>query len=173
MPLKTKTRSRTCAGYAESDIKDFITLLKPGVMSLVVFTGFVGMVLAPGTIHPFIGAAAIFAIALGSGAAGAINMWYERHTDALMKRTKKRPLPAGKMEPSTAIEYAVIMAVASVFLMSFAVNLVAAGLLLSAILFYVFIYTVWLKPRTLRILLLVAQRAHSLLSLAGLRLQET
>jgi protoheme IX farnesyltransferase len=136
------------ASLSGASVRDFVELLKPGVMSLVVFTGFVGMALAPGNIHPFIGAVAIFCIALGSGASGAINMWYERELDAKMKRTKNRPLPAGRMLPSTAIEYAVMMAFSSVFIMAVAVNFVAAALLLAAILFYVFIYTMWLKPRT-------------------------
>ncbi len=136
------------ASLSGASVRDFVELLKPGVMSLVVFTGFVGMALAPGNIHPFIGAVAIFCIALGSGASGAINMWYERELDAKMKRTRNRPLPAGRMLPSTAIEYAVMMAFSSVFVMAIAVNFMAAALLLAAILFYVFIYTVWLKPRT-------------------------
>jgi protoheme IX farnesyltransferase len=117
-------------------------------MSLVVFTGFVGMALAPGHIHPLIGAVAIFCIALGSGASGAINMWYEREIDSRMKRTRNRPIPSGRIHPSTAIEYAVMMAFSSVFLMGVGVNWAAAAFLLAAILFYVFIYTIWLKPRT-------------------------
>lgn len=144
----SKALYTSAAPLSGASVRDFVELLKPGVMSLVVFTGFVGMALAPGNIHPFIGAVAIFCIALGSGASGAINMWYERELDAKMKRTKNRPLPAGRMLPSTAIEYAVMMAFSSVFVMAIAVNFAAAALLLAAILFYVFIYTVWLKPRT-------------------------
>jgi len=132
----------------ESQIKDYIALLKPRVMSLVVFTGLVGIFLAPGDIHPFIGFIATFCIALGSGAAGAINMWYERDVDALMKRTQKRPLPDNRIVPQSALEFAVVTAFVSVFLMSVAVNFMAGALLLSAILFYVFIYTIWLKRRT-------------------------
>jgi len=129
-------------------ISDYISLLKPRVMFLVVFTALCGLLLAPGEIHPLIASVAILSIALGSGAAGAINMWYERDLDAKMKRTSKRPLPAGRMTPDGAIEFAVFLAFASVFMMAFAVNLAAAALLLLAILFYVFVYTVWLKPRT-------------------------
>lgn len=132
----------------ESQVKDFFALLKPRVMTLVVFTGIVGIYLAPGTIHPFVAFIATLCIALGSGAAGAINMWYERDIDALMKRTKQRPLPASRMYPQTALEFAIMVAVISVILMAVAVNLMAAFILLAAILFYVFIYTIWLKRRT-------------------------
>jgi protoheme IX farnesyltransferase len=138
----------TAATYKDSRVSDYVALLKPRVMSLVVFTGLVGLYLAPGIIHPFVAFVAIFCIALGSGAAGAINMWLERETDAKMKRTANRPLPAGRISPDSAIEFAVIMAFASVFIMGMAVNPHAALLLLSAIAFYVFVYTVWLKPRT-------------------------
>lgn len=133
---------------SESEIKDFFALLKPRVMSLVVFTGVVGIYLAPGSINPLIAIIATLCIALGSGAAGAINMWYERDIDALMKRTKMRPLPASRMCPETAFEFAVMVAVLSVILMAVATNLMAAFILLIAILFYVFIYTIWLKRRT-------------------------
>lgn len=136
------------AGNIESDIKDYISLLKPRVMSLVVFTGMVGIFLAPGHIHPVLAFIATLCIAIGSGAAGAINMWYERDIDALMERTKKRPIPGKRMLPSNALEFAVAVAFASVFIMALAVNFMSAFLLLLAILFYVFIYTIWLKRRT-------------------------
>jgi len=132
----------------EPQIRDYISLLKPRVMSLVVFTGVAGIYLAPGNINFFIAIVATLCIALGSGAAGAINMWYERDLDALMKRTKNRPIPGGRMIAENALEFAVIVAFFSVFLMSIAVNYVAGALLLSAILFYVFVYTIWLKRRT-------------------------
>lgn len=132
----------------DAQIRDYIALLKPRVMSLVVFTGFIGLLLAPGTIHPLIATIAVACIALGSGAAGAINMWYERDVDALMKRTRHRPLPAGRLTPEHALEFAIVCSFASVFLMATMVNYAAALLLLGAILFYVFIYTVWLKRRT-------------------------
>lgn len=132
----------------ESEIKDFFALLKPRVMTLVVFTGVVGIYLAPGHIHPFVAIIATLCIALGSGAAGAINMWYERDVDALMNRTKERPIPAKRIYPQTALEFSIIVAVFSVILMAVAVNWMAAFILLVAILFYVFIYTIWLKRRT-------------------------
>jgi protoheme IX farnesyltransferase len=127
---------------------DFIALLKPRVMSLVVFTGFAGLMLAPGAIHPFVAAVAVLCIAVGSGASGALNMWYERDIDALMRRTSGRPLPAGRMEPGDALGFGTVLALASVALMGLATNWVAAGLLAAAIAFYVFVYTVWLKRRT-------------------------
>ena len=130
------------------EIKDYFALLNPRVMSLVVFTGLVGLLLAPGAIHPIAAIAAVFCIALGSGASGAINMWYERDIDSKMKRTKNRPIPAGRVCPDSALEFSIICAFASVFIMAFVVNYVAAVVLLSAILFYVFVYTIWLKPRT-------------------------
>ena len=133
---------------SETLIKDFFAILKPRVMSLVVFTGIVGIYLAPGEIHPFMAALATFCIALGSGAAGAINMWYEREIDLKMNRTKNRPIPSGRMPSSTALEFAVVTAFVSVLLLSMALNYTAGALLLGAILFYVFIYTIWLKPRT-------------------------
>lgn len=134
----------------ESRVRDYISLLKPRVMSLVVFTGLIGLLMAPGVgeMHPFIACVAIFCIALGSGAAGAINMWYDRDIDAVMNRTKKRSVPAGRVTAQDALEFAVIMSAASVFIMLIAVNWVAAALLLAAILFYVFIYTMWLKRST-------------------------
>lgn len=132
----------------ESRVKDFFALLKPRVMSLVVFTGIVGMYLAPGEIHLFMAFIATMCIALGSGAAGAVNMWYERDVDLIMKRTQNRPLPAGRIAPEPAIEFAIVAAFISVFVMAVVVNFVAAALLLSAILFYVFVYTIWLKRKT-------------------------
>jgi heme o synthase len=132
----------------DSTVRDYISLLKPRVMSLVIFSGLIGLLIAPGTIHPLIGFTAILCIALGSGASGAINMWYDRDIDAVMKRTKNRPIPAGRMDPGNALEFGVTMAVASVFIMLVGVNWVAALLLAVAILFYVFIYTMWLKRST-------------------------
>lgn len=131
-----------------SRVSDFIALLKPRVMSLVVFSGAVGLFVAPGYLHPLLAVVAILCIAVGSGAAGAINMWYERDIDALMSRTANRPIPAGRVTPGDALGFAVILAVFSVGLMGLATNWVAAGLLAAAILFYVFVYTVWLKRRT-------------------------
>ena len=129
-------------------VRDYVDLLKPRVMSLVVFSGLIGLVIAPGAIHPFTAALAVLAIALGSGAAGCINMWYERDIDAMMKRTAKRPIPAGRVAPDDALGFGVLLSIFSVALMALATNLVAAALLAAAILFYVFIYTIGLKRRT-------------------------
>ena len=129
-------------------VKDYVDLLKPRVMSLVVFTGLVGVMIAPVHIHPFEAFLAVLAIALGSGAAGAINMWYERDLDALMARTANRPLPAGRVAPDDALALGVLLSIFSVLLMALATNFVAAALLVAAILFYVFVYTIWLKRRT-------------------------
>ena len=129
-------------------IGDFVALLKPRVMSLVVFTAVTGLVLAPGTLHPVLAVIAVMCIAVGAGAAGAINMWYERDVDALMARTRARPLPAGRMDPGTALGFGVMLAVGSVSVMGLAVNWAAAALLSLTIAFYVFVYTIWLKRRT-------------------------
>ncbi|MEK9708219.1 MAG: heme o synthase [Alphaproteobacteria bacterium] len=131
-----------------SRVSDFVALLKPRVMTLVVFSGAVGLFVAPGALHPLLAVVAILCIAVGSGAAGAINMWYDRDIDAVMARTSDRPLPAGRVAPGDALGFAIVLAAASVVLMAFATNVVAAGLLALAILFYVFVYTVWLKRRT-------------------------
>ena len=129
-------------------VGDYLELLKPRVMSLVVFTGFVGLDLAPAHLHPVLMAVAVLCIAIGAGAAGAINMWYDRDIDAVMRRTKQRPLPAGHMAPGDALGFGCFLAVTSVVLMGLAINLVAAGLLAFTIAFYVLVYTVWLKRRT-------------------------
>ncbi|MEA2781125.1 MAG: heme o synthase [Rhodospirillaceae bacterium] len=129
-------------------VSDFLQLLKPRVMSLVVFSGFAGLMAAPGHLHPFLAAVAVLCIAVGAGASGAINMWYDRDIDAVMSRTRGRPIPAGRIEPSEAAGFGVVLAIGSVGLMGLAVNWLAAGLLAAAILFYVFVYTMWLKRRT-------------------------
>jgi len=132
----------------ETDLRDWIALLKPRVMSLVVFTGLIGLLIAPGHLHPVLGFTAVLCIAVGAGACGAINMWYERDIDALMRRTRNRPIPAGRMPAETALAFGVTLAVFSVALMFLATNAVAAGVLALSIFFYVFVYTVWLKRRT-------------------------
>jgi len=129
-------------------LSDYVALLKPRVMSLVVFTGWVGLYLAPGHLHPVLAFTAVLCIAIAAGASGAINMWYERDIDAVMERTRDRPLPAGRMEPGDALGFGIVLAVASVLLMGLALNLVAALLLALTIAFYVFVYTIWLKRRT-------------------------
>lgn len=129
-------------------VADYAALLKPRVMSLVVFTGFVGLYLAPGHINPVLAAIAILCIAIGAGASGAINMWYDRDIDAVMRRTMKRPIPDGRISPEAALAFGVMLAVGSVTIMGLGVNWAAAALLALTIAFYVFVYTVWLKRRT-------------------------
>ncbi|MBN8815707.1 MAG: heme o synthase [Sphingomonas sp.] len=131
-----------------ADWRDFLALTKPRVMTLVVFTGLCGMLAAPGTIHPVIGFTAILCIALAAGAAGALNQWYEADLDAQMRRTAARPLPAGRMDKQSALHFGVGLGAFSVLLMGLAVNVFAATILAASILFYVLVYTVWLKPRT-------------------------
>ena len=131
-----------------ADWRDILALTKPRVMSLVVFTGLCGMLVAP-ILPPFVlGFTAILCIALGAGACGALNQWYEADIDAKMRRTAKRPLPAGRMDRQSALHFGVGLGAFSVLLMGLATNWLAAALLLASILFYVLVYTVWLKPRT-------------------------
>ena len=132
----------------DASVRDWFVLLKPRVVSLVVFTGVIGLALAPGTLHPVLAFTAVLCIAVAAGAAGAINMWYDRDIDALMRRTAKRPIPAGRIAAESALGFGVVLAVASVLLMYLATNLAAAVVLALSILFYVFVYTIWLKRRT-------------------------
>ncbi|MCZ6765242.1 MAG: heme o synthase [Alphaproteobacteria bacterium] len=129
-------------------LRDYVALLKPRVMSLSIFTAFVGMVLAPEAGHPALMAAALFCIALGAGAAGAINMWLDRDIDAVMTRTSNRPIPTGRVSAEAAIVFGVVLAIAAVMLLGLVANWLAAGLLAATIGFYVVIYTMWLKRRT-------------------------
>ncbi|MDX3911425.1 MAG: heme o synthase [Sphingobium sp.] len=131
-----------------SDWRDFLALTKPRVMTLVVFTGLCGLLAAPGTIHPVLAFTTILCIALGAGAAGALNQWYEADIDAKMVRTANRPLPAGRMDRQSALHFGVGLSVFSVVLMYLATNWLAAAILAISILFYVIVYTMWLKPRT-------------------------
>jgi protoheme IX farnesyltransferase len=133
---------------AGARVADYVALLKPRVMSLVVFSGFAGLMLAPGSIHPILGAVAVLCIAVAAGAAGAINMWYDRDIDAVMRRTCARPIPTGKVKAEEALAFGVVLSVCSVMLMGLALNWAAAALLAIANLFYVFVYTMWLKRRT-------------------------
>ncbi len=146
--LEITTRTQGAALSEGARIADYLALLKPRVMSLVVFTGFAGLVAAPGPLHPFLTAVAVLCIAVGAGAAGAINMWYERDIDALMERTRGRPIPMGRVRPDDALAFGVILSLFSVALMGLAVNWAAAALLALANAFYIFVYTVWLKRRT-------------------------
>jgi heme o synthase len=131
-----------------ADWRDFLALTKPRVMSLVVFTGLCGLLAAPGHIHPTLAFTAVLCIALGAGAAGALNQWYEADLDSLMKRTENRPLPAGRMDRQSALHFGVGLSFLSVILLGMATNVFAGALLAGSILYYVLIYTVWLKRRT-------------------------
>tara|TARA_R110002072_G_scaffold38314_17_gene110982 strand:+ start:6646 stop:7563 length:918 start_codon:yes stop_codon:yes gene_type:complete len=131
-----------------ADWRDFFALTKPRVMSLVIFTGLCGLLAAPGSIHPVLGFAAILCIALGAGGAAALNQWWEADLDAGMKRTAKRPLPAGRMQRGDARDFGIALSVASVLVMGLAIGWLAAGILAFSILYYAVAYTIWLKPRT-------------------------
>ena len=126
----------------------YISLLKPRVMSLSIFTSFVGMIIAPGSLSFTSGLLAILAISIGSGASGALNMWYERDTDKLMNRTKDRALPTNQISANGALIYGITLSIIAVSMLYLVSNLAAAGLLLLTICFYIFIYTIWLKKRT-------------------------
>lgn len=144
--LSDQPQDESALGQAR--VADYIKLLKPRVMTLVVFTGFVGLYLAPGSLHPLLACIAVACIACGSGAAGALNMWYEQDVDALMHRTRKRPIPAGFMNSDEALTFGIVVGGFSVMIMGLAIHGTAAALLLAAIIYYVWIYTIWLKPRT-------------------------
>jgi len=128
--------------------RDLFALTKPRVMSLVIFTALCGLLAAPGSIHPVIGFTAILAISLGAGASAALNQWYEADIDAIMKRTSTRPLPAGRMDPETALHFGIGLSVFSVLLMGVAVNWFSAIFLAFSIFFYAVVYTIWLKRST-------------------------
>ncbi|ABV73680.1 protoheme IX farnesyltransferase [Rickettsia canadensis str. McKiel] len=136
--------------HSQSTVKDYILLMKPRVMSLVIFTCFVGMLLAPYSVHPFIASIAVVCIAFGAGSAGAINMWYDRDIDSLMKRTQKRPIVRGAIEPDEALSFGLITGFFAVFFMALCVNLLASFLLLFTIFYYICIYTIWLKRRSIQ-----------------------
>jgi heme o synthase len=129
-------------------VGDYLELMKPRVMSLAVFTALVGLLIAPIHLHPVIAFTALVCIAVGAGAAGALNMWYDADTDALMERTAARPVPAGRIAPGEALAFGVTLAVGSVVVLGLLVNVIAAALLAASIGFYVFIYTMWLKRST-------------------------
>jgi protoheme IX farnesyltransferase len=133
---------------SNADPGDFLALMKPRVMSLVVFTALVGLVLAPGALHPVIAFIAILAIAVGAGASGALNMWFDADIDAVMRRTSGRPIPAGRVSPDEAKVFGLILSFLSVMVLGLATNWVAGGLLAFTIFFYVAIYTMWLKRST-------------------------
>jgi protoheme IX farnesyltransferase len=135
-------------GPSLAGVDDFIALMKPRVMSLVVFTALVGLLVAPGHLHPVLGAAALLCIAVGAGAAGALNMWYDADIDAVMTRTAKRPIPTGRVQPGEALAFGLTLAGFSVMTLGLLVNTLAAGLLAFTIFFYAVIYTMWLKRST-------------------------
>jgi len=129
-------------------LADFVTLTKPGVMMLAVFTAIVGLTIAPGDLTSLRACIAVLAIAAGAGAAGVLNMWYDADIDAVMTRTARRPIPSGRIGQGEALALGVVLAAGSVVVLALAANLVAAGLLAFTILFYVVVYTAWLKRRT-------------------------
>ena len=147
--LSLDSRGHAAAvGTHQADWRDYVQLLKPRVMTLVVFTGIAGLVCAPGALHPVLAATAILCIAVGAGAAGAVNMWYDRDIDAVMARTNQRPIPCGRIGADAALSFGVFLSAAAVLTMGLAVNWLAAGILALASAFYVFVYTMWLKRRT-------------------------
>jgi protoheme IX farnesyltransferase len=155
MSLASHTPATDCAATARAgelagfaDLSDYVALLKPRVMSLVVFTALVGLVRAHADLHPVLGFTALLCIAIGAGAAAILNMWWDADIDAKMARTASRPIPAGRIEPSEALAFGLMLAVASVVMLGLFVGLLAAGLLGFTIFFYVVIYTMWLKRLT-------------------------
>jgi protoheme IX farnesyltransferase len=138
----------TNAPAVAGEVSDYVALLKPRVMSLVVFTAFVGMVMAPVGVHPVIGITALLCIAVGAGAAGALNMWYDADIDGVMRRTQTRPIPAGRISAGEALAFGMILSVGSVAVLGVLVNWLAAALLAFTTFFYVVIYTMWLKRLT-------------------------
>jgi heme o synthase len=143
---RSGTAERADFGYA--DVSDYFALLKPRVMSLVVFTALVGIVRAPAELHPVLGFTALLCIAIGAGASGALNMWWDADIDAKMTRTAGRPLPSGRVAPGEALALGLFLSVASVLMLGLFVGWVAAALLAFTIFFYAVIYTMWLKPTT-------------------------
>ncbi|MEP1773901.1 MAG: heme o synthase [Nitratireductor sp.] len=142
--------SATEAGVrlSEATPRDYFALLKPRVMSLVIFTALVGLVAAPGTLNPFIALVAILAIAVGAGASGALNMWYDADIDVVMSRTADRPVPSGRIAAGEALAFGLVLSAFSVMTLGVIVNWVAAGLLAFTIFFYAVVYTMWLKRWT-------------------------
>lgn len=136
--------------YSSGSVYDYFTLMKPRVMSLVIFTSFVGLILSPLAINPFLACIAIICIAIGAGASGALNMWFDADIDSIMKRTSNRPIPSGNISKSEALTYGIIMAVGSVYVMGVLINWFSAIFLAFTIFFYVFIYTIWLKRKTIQ-----------------------
>src|ERR1700736_3844084 len=141
-------RAEPALALSAAEVADFVALMKPRVMSLVVFTAFVGLMLAPGHLHPVLGFAALLCIAIGAGAAGALNMWFDADVDAVMSRTARRPIPAGRVLPREALAFGMTLAFGSVAVLGLVANWLAAALLAFTIFFYVAIYTMRLKRMT-------------------------
>jgi len=144
----TSINTQSLSAEIDAQFSDYFALLKPRVMTLVVFTAFVGLLAAPNAVHPFIGFCAILFIAIGGGASGALNMWWDADIDAVMKRTQRRPIPAGKVTGDEAFAIGMALSAFSVVFLGLATNWFAAGLLAFTIFFYVVIYTMWLKRWT-------------------------
>jgi protoheme IX farnesyltransferase len=142
------TAPQTTAHPLPTEWRDFFTLTKPRVMTLVIFTAICGVLAAPGAIHPVLGFTAILAIAMGAGGSAVLNQWWEADIDAGMKRTMNRPLPGGRMRREDARDFGIFLSAVSLVLMGVAIGWLAAALLLMAIIYYAVIYTMWLKPRT-------------------------
>lgn len=147
-PSVLEATGLTISAHSISTARDWLLMLKPRVMTLVVYSGLAGLLAAPGHLHPVLALTAILCIALGAGAAGALNMWYDRDIDAVMRRTRKRPIPDGRIGAEDALVYGIMLSAASVLVMWLATNWAAAVGLAGSILFYVLIYTMWLKRRT-------------------------
>jgi protoheme IX farnesyltransferase len=153
MSLATEPLTNSAAAHAArtadfAEVRDYFALLKPRVMSLVVFTALVGMARTPAELHPVLAFAALLCIAVGAGAAGALNMWWDAGIDARMTRTARRPIPAGRIAPGEALSFGLVLSAGSVLLLGLFVGWLAAALLAFTIFFYAVIYTMWLKPRT-------------------------
>jgi protoheme IX farnesyltransferase len=133
---------------SQAEPRDFIELLKPRVMSLVIFTALTGLVVAPGALHPVLAAISLLCIAVGAGASGALNMWYDADIDAKMERTANRPIPAGRVAPGEALAFGLVLSIFSVLVLGLVANWLAAGLLAFTIFFYAVVYTIWLKRWT-------------------------
>ena len=148
MTVESMNNKNQTSGITSAMPADFYRLLKPRVMYLVIFTAFIGMLMAPGSINPFLGFISILCISIGAGASGALNMWYDADIDAVMDRTAKRPIPAGQVEAGQAFSFGMVLSVFSVAVLGLLVNWLAAFLLAFTIFFYAVIYTMWLKRST-------------------------
>jgi protoheme IX farnesyltransferase len=145
---ETRSQGQESASMDAGSAADYISLMKPRVMSLVVFTGLIGMVMAPGSMHPIMAVSAVVLIALGAGASAALNMWYDADIDAIMSRTQDRPVPSGRVSGEAALSFGLWMSGLSVLSMAVLINYLSGALLAFTIFFYAVVYTMWLKRRT-------------------------